>query len=393
MMISDTTLTGINARRFTQIRQVIANRELDKAKNWQIKDFTLFSTNLRRCLPELSPGQHWMKYQNLLTYRSMLLQEHENCEAIDLALAHVEDSSSAGYTGPLPAIFTSFHFGSYRSIVGILVHQRIDFVMVINEKLYLAEEQKIRETVARVQATLGTEVFFDIINAEDPRAAMQMSGYLMKNVSLAIFADGNTGVGGEYRKDDKMARIDFLEQPVYVRRGAAVLAKITRKPIVPLFVYYPDSESLAPAVVFHDPIPCVGKNKDAIDIAIRKLYAILEDYVRKYPDQWQTWFYFHKFLDVDAIREETPASTAETPANAEDEVCFNDKQYALFKMDANGFLFDRAGYKTYPIEPALFDHLSKIKKGERRSVGVDQFVGLDLSQSLLSMRILVHPEA
>jgi hypothetical protein len=320
----------------------------------------------------------------------MLLQEHENCEAIDQALAHVEDSSSAGYTGPLPAIFTSFHFGSYRSIVGILVHQRIDFVMVINEKLYQAEEQRIRETVARVQAALGTEVYFDILNAEDPRAAMKMSSYLMRNVSLAIFADGNTGVGGEYRKDNKMARINFLGQPIFVRRGAAVLSKITRKPIVPLFVFYPESESLAPAVVFHDPITCVGKKKEAINIAIKKLYAILEGYVRKYPDQWQTWFYFHKFLDVDTIRSQTPASMDQAPAGADDEVRFNDEQYALFKMDANGFLFDRAAYKTYPIEPALFDHLIKIKKGEYQTVGIDQFVSLDLGQSLLSMRILVH---
>lgn len=393
MITSDNTLTGINARRFTKIRQAIQARELDKALNWQIKDFTLFSTNLSHCLPELSSGQHWIKYQNLLTYRSMLLQEHENCDSIDLALAHVEDSSTAGYTGPLPAIFTSFHFGSYRSIVGILVHQRIDFVMVINEKLYRAEEQRIRETVARVQAALGTDVYFDILNAEDPRAAMKMSSYLMKNISLAIFADGNTGVGGEYRKDDKMARIDFLGQPVFVRRGAAVLAKITRKPIVPLFVYYPESESLAPAVVFHEPIHCKGKGKEDIDLAISKLYAILEGYVRQYPDQWQTWFYFHKFLDVDAVRAQAPALAEGAPAGADDEVCFNDKQYALFKMDANGFLFDRDAYKTYPIEPALFNHLSRIKKGERSSVGVNQFVGLDLCQSLLSMRILVQATA
>lgn len=393
MMTSNSTLTGINARRFTKIRQVIADRELDKALNWQIKDFTLFSANLRRCLPELSQGQHWMKYQNLLTYRSMLLQEHENCTAIDDALAHVEDASSAGYTGPLPAIFTSFHFGSYRSIVGILVHQRVDFVMVINEKLYRAEETRIRATVARVQAALGTDVFFDILNAEDPRAAMKMSSYLMRNVSLAIFADGNTGVGGEYRKDDKMARINFLGQPIFVRRGAAILAKITHKPIVPLFVYYPESESLAPAVVFHDPIFCGGKARQDVETAIRKLYGILEGYVRKYPDQWQTWFYFHKFLDVDAIREQTPALPNDTSLNPDEDVCFNHEQYALFKMDANGFLFDRKAYKTYPIEPALFEHLYKIKKGERRSVGVNKFVGQDLGKSLLSMRILVQATA
>ncbi|MEM1358303.1 MAG: hypothetical protein AAGF89_08900 [Bacteroidota bacterium] len=389
MMTPASSLTGINAHRFSESRQALTNRELDKALNWQVKDFTLFSTNLRRCLPELPPSKHWNKYINLLTYRSMLLQEHENCEAIDLALAHVEESTAGGYTGPLPAIFTSFHFGSYRSIVGILVHQRVDFVMVINDKLYRAEEQRIRQTVARVQASLGTEVYFDILNAEDPSAAVKMSGYLMRNISLAIFADGNTGIGGEYRKDGKMARLNFLGQPIYVRKGAAVLAKITRKPIVPLFVYYPESDSLAPAVVFHDPIYCRGKDKVALAAAIGELYGILENYVRKYPDQWQTWFYFHKFLDVASIREEVAPPEESPVIVAGKEVLFNTDRYALFRMDANGFLFDRATYKTFPLEPALFDHLVKIKKRDRKTMGVNEFVGIDLGQYLLKMRILI----
>ncbi len=377
--------TGINNHRLQAARDVLHERELDKVRNWQLKDFTLFSTNLRHCLPEVPVGRYWKYYLNLLCYRDLLLKEHDNCEAIDTAFG-LKESSSEGYTGPLPAIFTSFHFGSYRSIVGILAQQRVDFVMVVNKKIYEEEQDKIRETVRRVQATLGTEVFFDIINAEDPRAVMKMSSYLARNISLAIFADGNTGVGGEYRKDDKMARINFLGQPVFVRRGAAVLAKITRKPIVPLFVYYSEDESLAPAVVFHDPISC--ERNEAPDEAIKKLYAVLEGYVRKYPDQWQTWFYFHKFLDIGTMREQLDQPSSSEPACLTGEVEFNEDKYALFKMDANEFLFDKTTYKTYPIEPALFNHLVKIKKGERRTIGLNEFVGQELGQSLLSMRIL-----
>ena len=315
----------------------------------------------------------------------MLLKEHDNCEDINTVFG-LEESSSEGYTGPLPAIFTSFHFGSYRSIVGILAQQRVDFVMVVNKKIYEEEQHKIRETVRRVQAILGTDIFFDVVNAEDPRAVMQMSSYLKRNISLAIFADGNTGVGGEYRKDNKMARINFLGKPVFVRRGAAVLAKITRKPIVPLFVYYSQSESLAPAVVFHDPIFC--ESKDAIDEVINELYSVLEDYVRRHPDQWQAWFYFHKFLDVDAMRKQATPPLTELPC-MKSEIEFNEEKYALFKMDAHGFLFDKMTYKTYPIELPLFNHLIKIKKGERQTIGLDQFVGHDLGQYLLSMSILV----
>jgi hypothetical protein len=383
--MSATAPTGINNHRLQAARDVLHEREIDKARNWQLKDFTLFSTNLRHCLPEVPAGRYWKYYLNLLCYRDLLLKEHDNCESIDSVFG-LEESSSEGYTGPLPAIFTSFHFGSYRSIVGILAQQRVDFVMVVNKKIFDEEQDEIRETVRLVQTVLKTNVFFDVVNAEDPRAVMKINSYLARNISLAIFADGNTGVGGEYRKDNKMARIDFLGQPIFVRRGAAVLAKITRKPIVPLFVYYPESESLTPAVVFHDPISCEGK--EAPDGAIKKLYAVLEGYVRKYPDQWQTWFYFHKFLDIETIRGELKQpSPSETDCMAS-EVEFNEDKYALFKMDANGFLFDKKTYKTYPVEPALFNHLAKIKKGERRTIGINEVVGQELGQSLLSMQIL-----
>lgn len=380
-------LTGVNQHRLQVARDSLLARELDKALDWQLKDYTLFTTNLSHCLPEVAPQRHWNYYLNLLCYRDLLLNEHQNHERVG-ALLTQEDSTSEGYTGPLPAIFTSFHFGSYRSIVGILVHQRIDFVMVINDELYTKEEQRIRETVAKVQAALGTNIFFDLLNAESPDAALKMSGYLMKNISIAVFADGNTGVGGAYRKDAALARIDFLGQPIFVRRGVGVLSKITRKPIVPLVLYYPDSALLAPVVVFHDPIDNTEKSADYVDDAMRRLYAVLEEHVRQRPDQWQGWLYFHKFLDIDTLRTTNQLTAPEELIFPHAMIRFNADRYGIFKMDSGCFLFDRMHYLTYPIEQELFTALREFLRNEHSFYFIRQQVGRELTKLLWDNQII-----
>jgi len=383
------TPSGVNFQRVQLARDVLHDRELDKALNWQTKDFILFSTNLRHCLPDIPLAAHWKYYLNLLCYRDLLLNEHDSSATIG-AVFQQEGASREGYCGPLPAIFTSFHFGSYRSVAAVLIHQKIDYVMVVNDEIYQNEEQSIRATVANIQAILGTEVQFDVLNAESPGAALKMSNYLHQNVSVAIFTDGNTGVGGAFRKDKSLAKISFFGRSIYVRRGVAILSKITRKPIVPLVLHYPKSESMTPAAVFHEPI--IYDPQEASDYVVktmRRLYGILENYVSANPDQWQGWIYFHKFLDIDALRATPPAAPPTDYASCSNKTAihFNRDRFTVFKMDDNPFLFDRDHYLTYPIEEELFNYLTGFIKRDLSIYEVEYRLGKELSQCLWGYQV------
>ncbi|MEL7162222.1 MAG: hypothetical protein AAFN92_15810, partial [Bacteroidota bacterium] len=334
--------------------------------------------------------RHWQYYLNLLCYRDLMLQEHTSISNID-ALFGVEEATNEGYTGPLPAIFTSFHFGSYRAVTGVLVHQGIDFVMVINEEINRTEGENIRKTVAHIQEVLGTNVFFDLLIAEAPGAAMKMNAYLQSNVSVAIFTDGNTGVGGAFRKGNGLSKVDFLGKPIQVRRGVAVLSKISRKPIVPIMIPYSESSTMHPVIIFHDPIDNQARQANYVDVAMQKLYGILEEYVREHPDQWQGWLYLHKYLDIASLRtQEDESSTDNLDCPGNTPMAFNQRRFTVFKMDNNGFLFDREKYLTYPVDQATFELLTAFIKTPRTLYEMQYKAGKELVDNLWQRQVIVR---
>lgn len=380
-------IRDFNSMRLQRHKDAIRLKEVNKAADWQIKDYTLFSTNIEQCLPEIPVSDHWSMYLRALTYRSLLLSEHGNGKHLDMALSLIEGTGPDACTGPFPALFTSFHFGSYRSVVGVLLQQRIDFAMVVNDEIYQTEADRIRATVEQIKQDAGIDVHFDLINAEKPNAAIVMHKYLRQNISLLVFADGNRGQGGEFRRDDSMLKLDFLGKKIYARRGVGVIAKMLRCPVIPMYMYYPDRSSLIPAVKFHAPI--IPTKADSITDLMQRLYNLLAAQVREYPTQWQNWFMFHKMIDLEDVRERAEKVPGVQGLEADASQHFNSERYGLFRMDKECFVFDRKTYLTYPVDRVLFDVLSAAKRGPVDWTGVNEQLNAATIQDLQEHHLLV----
>jgi hypothetical protein len=155
---------------------------------------------------------------------------------------------------------------------------------------------------------------------EDPRCTVEFVDALKRNEMVVFCIEGNSGADGPWG-DTSKSRVDFLGLRIAVKNGAARLASALRAPILPVIV--PRDGAGTGRLVFGDPIipPAGLKNSEHEKFAqtsMQSLYALMESYVRLYPEQWEGWSALHRWRlrsdDVDASKRALTDADSQTIA-------------------------------------------------------------------------------
>ena len=154
---------------------------------------------------------------------------------------------------------------------------------------------------------------------EDPRCTVEFVDALKRNEIVAFCIEGNSGADGPWG-DTSKSTIDFLGLSIAVKNGAARLAAALRAPILPVMVRRDGDTS--GQIVFSEPIipPPRLKHSESEKFAqtmMQSLYALMEPYVRLYPEQWEGWSAVHRWRvrsDDDASRRELSEADSQTIA-------------------------------------------------------------------------------
>jgi KDO2-lipid IV(A) lauroyltransferase len=86
--------------------------------------------------------------------------------------------------------------------------------------------------------------------------------------------------------------IDFFGQPTNIPVGVAYLALASGAPVIPVFVL---KEKGGYATIMEEPIVFNGARTghgSAVRNGMEKLLAVLERYIKAYPDQWYNLYDF-----------------------------------------------------------------------------------------------------
>jgi lauroyl/myristoyl acyltransferase len=349
--------------KYEEYRDLILEREQQKFEDFQLKDFVLMSANLQNFLPEVPVSEYKDIYMRILLGRALLAEQPQHVELI--GRVHTHQMEEALRPQNLPAVFCTYHLGSYRAIIGLLAKLGIPFILIVDAKTYHVQGAQVRNQVAAFHSAYGQEgTYFDVINAELPNSAMTMLKYLKEGISVLAYIDGNTGGGGIFHKNDRFQlKIPFLQQEILSRKGIAAISWMSKRPIIPVISYY-EEDSIIPHIQFFDPVfPQDWKQapKTYVPVITRKLYRILESYLVDYYDQWETWFYLHKYLDADGIKSLDQSKATNLAAGDNWQYSFNRVDFDLFKMGEDHYLFNKRTYQTFPIEGDLFEALLKVE--------------------------------
>ncbi|MFY9941056.1 MAG: lysophospholipid acyltransferase family protein, partial [Desulfobacterales bacterium] len=106
---------------------------------------------------------------------------------------------------------------------------------------------------------------------------------LRGNRTVGILLDQNA-------KRDQGVFVDFFGKPVSTNKGLAQLALKTKTPVYPMFLV---RQARGFKVILKDQIPLTTTGDPARDIALntRRYNRVLEEMIRRYPDQW---FWVHR---------------------------------------------------------------------------------------------------
>jgi Kdo2-lipid IVA lauroyltransferase/acyltransferase len=169
-----------------------------------------------------------------------------------------------------------------KGIIGLGAHM-VDFIMLSirlaqSDLPFIVPTKAPRNELLRNKyiewwAVCGLK-YIDVDNRE--KARKEILDSLNDNMIVYLIAD-------ERKKRDGIP-VPFFGKPALTAKGPALLSLTTGAPIVPIYINHSNGYSIEilPKIEFK---PSGDDKKDIFDLTV-KINKSIEDYIRKYPDQW-----------------------------------------------------------------------------------------------------------
>jgi hypothetical protein len=138
---------------------------------------------------------------------------------------------------------------------------------------------------------------------------------------------------------------------------------------------------------FSDPIfpdLAEGRSVNAQKIT-QEIYNRASEIISKYPEQWEAWLYLHKVTKiVNSVSFEKISTSINKKPSAS--YTFNTKQYGIFKIAKQTYLFDKLSYLSYAIEADIYNmlHNAIFKPVDKKDINSQLFKQLFNKNVLLS---------
>jgi KDO2-lipid IV(A) lauroyltransferase len=196
-------------------------------------------------------------------------------EAQFLDLEHFE----APFRDGQGVITLTAHFGAWQ-LMPYLLQQRPNSAPVT---MAMAEEPNRR--LSDLEKQLRSR-FNIIYTTGSPFVLLELQKVLRKGEVVGMQFDRQVGAGH--------ATAPFFGRPASFPTGAIMLARLSRRPIVPIFSVYPDGDLARVEVHYQQPIEVAHSGDRAQDVgdALARLVAVYERWVRAYPLQWFNFYDF-----------------------------------------------------------------------------------------------------
>ncbi len=196
---------------------------------------------------------HSMKRENMHTFFS--ITGLENLEA-----AHAEGKGILCFSG---------HLGNWELLSALAYITKIEFA-VVYKKIKFAPMDRY---IMKKREFTGSNMF-PVHNALD-----EIVKSLKNGGAAGLYVDQNV------RKRSRGVFIDFLNRKACTTKGLARLALSTKAPVIPIFTFKDRGNT---NIVILPKMPLIQTNdmeKDILDNT-QAYHAVIEKYIRKYPEQW-----------------------------------------------------------------------------------------------------------
>jgi lauroyl/myristoyl acyltransferase len=298
-------------------------------------DYMQTSVNIQNLMPNVAIEKHEEIFKNML-FEQLMAQADVSLPNISEHII-IEGFTSALYAAKeKPAIFCTYHLGSYRLIASLLARLEIDFMLIMSEEGLKEMSEEFYTLNESVKKHYNINTSLEIISAEKPTAVLSMLRALKSNKSLLVYIDGNIGAG---ESPDSLIDVPFLNSTIACRKGISMLSFISKCAIIPVLA---ERRNLYEnRIKFLKPI-CPNPNSIKelyTKNSTKKLFNILAVYVKQNLSNWEGWLYVHRFMNEESKR------TFDYHFNSS----IKDDRFKLIYWQNDYLLFDPITFFTYSV--------------------------------------------
>lgn len=284
---------------------------------------------------------------------------------------------------PKQAIYVTLHIGLYTSIIYLLVSQGISICVPVTRRVF--EQQRGLYEACFDQAIKPGSANLHFVNIEEPAGLFKLFRDVKKGYSLLFYIDGNSGIGGMERKDDKLQPVDFFNKVFYVRKGLGFFSYKFNLDIQPLYSYVDGQQQ-----VFIKYLPVLHLKRtggiDDYEKAVTcKIWETFKSAISEYLPQWEGWLYADTYL-----RDRPVIDTSTITGNS---FHFNKSRFAPIIKDHVNYLYDRYNNVLIKMSDTLFGLILKILES-KESLSLQEIRDIigkpTLIEDLLNYNILVN---
>lgn len=351
-----------------------------KWDNHELKNYHFLSANLSKCLPNIPKEKHKSIYHNILSYRALqgidthFYNSFNSIKGVDTVSAKIKQQK-------LPGIFVSFHLGSFRSAMAFLIKANLNVVLIIDPLPFQIQKDDIINQYKKIKDFFNSTSDLIIYPADRKDLSIQILSKTKENYSVLAFVDGNTGMNGAFNQKNAV-KVNFLGQKVFFRKGLAMLSYYTKCPLIPILSYY-DEDDYPHWEIKNPIIPNLELNaQDYATSATVKVFKILEDALKSYPDQWEGWLYLHKFLDIELKNDKEILEYTNNGNRLE-----INPNIGLFAYDEKYYVLNKDTYAIIELSKEIFIKLNQTVFFDVNNEDTDNIIFL-LKKNILHLNLI-----
>jgi hypothetical protein len=353
----------------------------------------IISASLYNLMPTIAVERHDEVINNINFFQKWAIKDQNYVGLID---SFQHDGPQPDFTTirDTPTIFCSYHLGSYRLLVPYLVSQGLSITLLIDSAVARMQANDFRSVVTAADPDAITDGRFEILDTAKSNLVIAMNRALRRGRSLIVFIDGNSGANGNEAYPNSMERLSFMGQTMYARKGIGFLSHLANVSITPVVLQRTGAGCWENRVHWYPQIiPQGGDRSRYVNMAVSRLYSILEGTLSNAFEQWESWRYIEKSL---AIRYESvdPVMPSAEAISKQSSLLLNTKRYAKYQMDAEQrLLFDRSSYRSTFISSTLSTFLDGFASPQTVEASLSHpNMTMAAMQTLLAKEILVFNE-
>ncbi|MDD4375003.1 MAG: hypothetical protein PHG67_13915 [Bacteroidales bacterium] len=356
------------------------------------RDFLIVSANIYRYLPDIKPKRYFNLAKEILFYNQLVVLDQryffllDEIQIIDekLCLDELRESSY---------IITTYHTGSYRLIIPFLLKEKIKFVLVTDEKFIHDQGKGIHELQKTLLKSLNATDSkpLEIISAQDVLLLMKLRDKIEKGYSVVFYIDGNTGLFKYNINENKLLKIPFLADYIYVRKGIAFLSYLTKTRIIS---FLSERQTDLSNTIHIEPVECdfsMNRN-DFIKVTTSKLYSALENFLKEMPTQWEGWKYLNEF------NQEKTDEPIKNRILVKDligqKLIYNERKFKLIKIPEGFYSVNYEGFQVIEITELIFSVLlfftSARKINQKPIIFNNERISLTVLKELFNLNYLIY---